>query len=150
MLNAVAVTTVVVFGMLVGVEFAIAVFVNPIMDRIPDDAGVAARSDGARVLGRVMPFWYIGTLAFAILWTILGWGDTTAWMTLGASVLLLVSVVMSVLLLVPINNRSIRWAEEGAPPDWKEQADTWDRYHYVRVGVIALGFILSAVGLLLI
>lgn len=44
------------------------------------------------MLGSVMPFWYIGTLAFAILWTILD----------------------------------------------------------VRVGVIALGFALSAVGLLLI
>ncbi|WP_073483511.1 hypothetical protein [Streptoalloteichus hindustanus] len=36
-------------------------------------------------------------------------------------VLLVLSVVMSALLLVPINSRVATWSREGAPADWKRQ-----------------------------
>lgn len=55
-----------------------AVFVNPILDPLPDDAGLHARSDGGRVLGRVMPFWYIGSLVLAAAWAVLAWGGAGA------------------------------------------------------------------------
>lgn len=55
------VVTVVLVGLMVGVELALAAFVNPIFDRLPNDGGLAARSDGARLLGRVMPLWYRST-----------------------------------------------------------------------------------------
>ncbi|MFD7278587.1 hypothetical protein ACFV80_16480 [Streptomyces sp. NPDC059862] len=32
-----------------------AAFLNPIFDRLPNDGGLAARSDAARILGKVMP-----------------------------------------------------------------------------------------------
>jgi uncharacterized membrane protein len=54
---------------------------------------------------------------------------------------------MSVLLLVPINNRGRTWTPENRPEDWKEQANRWDRYHYVRVAVIIAAFALLAVAL---
>jgi uncharacterized membrane protein len=43
---------------------------------------------------------------------------------------------MSVLLLVPINDRSKTWTPENRPADWKQQVNRWDRLHHVRVGVI--------------
>jgi hypothetical protein len=47
---------------MVGVEFAVAVFVNPILLRLPVGSSIEARADGGRVLGRVMPFWYFASL----------------------------------------------------------------------------------------
>jgi hypothetical protein len=44
------------------VEFAVSVFVNPILLRLPAGPVLEARADGARVLGRVMPFWCSGSL----------------------------------------------------------------------------------------
>ena len=134
--------TVVAVGLMVGVEFAVAVFVNPIFDRLPDDGGVRARSDGARVLGRVMPFWYVGSVLLAVAWTVVSWGDARIWAALTGAVLLVVSVVMSVTLLVPINNRVASWSAGVVPPDWRHQMRRWDRLHYVRVGVIVVAFAL--------
>ncbi|MCX5342894.1 anthrone oxygenase family protein [Streptomyces sp. NPDC056930] len=147
MQDVLAVVTVVVVGLMVGVEFAVAVFVNPILDRLPNDGGVEARSDGARVLGRVMPFWYIGSVVLGAVWSTLTWGDAGASLVAAGAALLVVSVVMSILLLVPINSRVATWSQEGVPADWKQQVGRWDRFHYVRVGVIVLAFTLFAVAL---
>lgn len=147
MQNALAVVTVVVVGMMVGVEFAVAVFVNPILGRLPEDSCIAARSDGGRLLGRVMPFWYIGSMMLGVAWAIVAWGGAGVSLVTAAIALLAVSVVMSLLLLVPINNRSKTWTGEDRPADWKQQADRWDRYHYIRVAVIVLAFVLFAVAL---
>ncbi|WP_329203388.1 MULTISPECIES: DUF1772 domain-containing protein [unclassified Streptomyces] len=147
MQDVLAVVTVVVVGLMVGVEFAVAVFVNPILDRLPDNGGLAARSDGARVLGRVMPFWYIGSLVLGAVWAAVSWGGAGAVLVVTGAALLVVSVVMSVLLLVPINSRVATWAREGVPADWKQQVNRWDRFHYVRVAVIVLAFTLFTVAL---
>ncbi|MFF4695099.1 DUF1772 domain-containing protein [Streptomyces chattanoogensis] len=147
MQDALAVVTVVVVGVMVGVEFAVAVFVNPILDRLPNDGGLDARSDGARVLGRVMPFWYIGSVVLGALWAALAWGGAGATFVAAGTVLLVLSVVMSILLLVPINSRVATWSREGVPADWKQQVRRWDRFHYVRVGVIVLAFALFVVAL---
>ncbi|MFI0226249.1 anthrone oxygenase family protein [Streptomyces lydicus] len=147
MLDVLTVVTVVVVGLLVGVEFAVAVFVNPILDRLPNDGGLDARSDGARVLGRVMPFWYIGSVVLGAAWAVLGRGGTGAPLVIAGTALLVLSVVMSILLLVPINSRVATWSHEGVPADWKQQMRRWDRFHYVRVAVIVLAFTLFVVAL---
>ncbi|MFD5265423.1 anthrone oxygenase family protein [Streptomyces sp. NPDC058335] len=147
MQDTLAVITIVVVGLMVGVEFAVAVFVNPIFNRLPDDARLAAHSEGARVVGGVMPIWYISSLALGMAWAALAWGGDGASSVVAGDALLVVSVVMSVLLLVPINSRAKTWSQEGAPADWKQQARRWNLYHYVRVGVIVLAFVLFAVAL---
>ncbi|MDQ1019270.1 putative membrane protein [Streptomyces afghaniensis] len=59
-----------------------------------------------------------------------------------AAGLLIVSVVMSMLLLVPINNRNKTWTPENRPADWKEQLNRWERWHYLRVAVLIAAFTL--------
>ncbi|GHB75917.1 membrane protein [Streptomyces cirratus] len=147
MQDVLAVVTVVVVGLMVGVEFAVAVFVNPILDRLPDDGGLAARSDGARVLGRVMPVWYIGSVVLGAVWAAVSWGGPGASLIVSGAALLVVSVVMSILLLVPINSRVATWSRDGIPADWKQQVNRWDRFHYVRVAVIVAAFALFTVAL---
>ncbi|MEU3273611.1 DUF1772 domain-containing protein [Saccharomonospora sp. NPDC006951] len=144
---ALAVVTIVVVGGMVGVEFAVAAFVNPIFDRLPGDNGLRARGEGGRILGRVMPFWYLTSLVLAVAWAVMAWGSDGGWAVKAGVALLALSVVMSVAVLVPINSRAVRWAQEGAPPDWREQVRRWDRVHGVRVGVIAMAFALFTVAL---
>lgn len=140
-----AVVTVVLVGLMVGVELAMAALVNPIFDRLPNAGGVAARSDGARVLGRVMPSWYIGSIVIGALWVTQSWGRPEAATVAVAAGILVVSVVMSIVLLVPINSRVARWSDGDAPPDWRQQVGRWDRFHYVRVGSIVVAFVLFVV-----
>ncbi|MFD2467183.1 anthrone oxygenase family protein [Amycolatopsis silviterrae] len=147
MLSALEVCTIVVVGVMVGVEFSVAFVMNPIFDALPDDSAQRARSHGGRMLGAVMPFWYFGSLALSAIWAVAAWSDPGAGLVVIAAGLLVVSVAMSILLLVPINNRGKTWTPENRPADWKEQMRRWDRYHYVRVAVLIAAFALLAAAL---
>ena len=147
MLTALEVFTTVEVGVMVGVEFSVAFVVNRILDALPGDNGQLGRAHGGRMLGAVMPFWYIGSLILSAVWAVAGWHHQGAGLVVIAAALLIVSVIMSVVLLVPINNRSKTWTPENRPADWKQQANRWDRYHYVRVAVLIAAFTLLAAAL---
>jgi len=140
MLSALEVGTIVIVGLMVGVEFSVAFVINPILNGLPDDSAQLGRAHGGRMLGALMPFWYIGSVVLCAVWAISGWQQPGSGLVVIAAALLLVSVLMSVLLLVPINNRSKTWTPENRPANWKEQMNRWDRFHYVRVGVIVAAF----------
>jgi uncharacterized membrane protein len=147
MLSALEVLTIVVVGLMVGVEFSVAFVINPILNGLPDDSAQHGRAHGGRMLGALMPFWYIGSLVLSAVWAIAGWHHPGTGLVVIAAALLIVSVIMSLLLLVPINNRGKTWTTENRPEDWKEQMNRWDRYHYVRVVVIVAAFALLAAAL---
>ncbi|MFE4590377.1 anthrone oxygenase family protein [Streptomyces laurentii] len=140
MLNALEVFTTVTVGLMVGVEFSVAFVINRILDALPEDSGQLGRAHGGRMLGALMPFWYIGSLVLSAVWAVAGWHRPGAVLVVVAAGLLILSVVMSLLLLVPINNRGKTWTPENRPEDWKEQMNRWDRYHYVRVAVLIAAF----------
>jgi uncharacterized membrane protein len=147
MLNALEVFTVVVVGVMVGVEFSVAFVINPILAALPEDSGQLGRAHGGRMLGAAMPVWYITSLVLVTVWAVTGWPHPGTGLVVTAAALLLLSVIMSILLLVPINNRSKTWTPENRPADWKEQANRWDRLHYLRVAVIIAAFALLAAAL---
>ena len=140
-----AVISTTVVGLMVGVEFAVAFVINPITHRLPVAASLAARRDGGRMLGRAMPIWYIGSLVLTLGLAAVTWGMLAATIALIAAGLLGISVIMSVLLLVPINNRSLTWTADDHPEDWREQYQRWDRLHYLRVAIIVAAFALITV-----
>ncbi|WP_446665151.1 anthrone oxygenase family protein [Flexivirga sp. B27] len=147
MLNTLEVVTTVVVGVLVGVEFAVAFVMNPILNALPDDSTQLGHAHGGRMLGAVMPFWYIGSLILAAVWAVAGWQNDGSGLVVIAAGLLILSVVMSVLLLVPINNRNKSWTAENRPADWKQQLNRWLRFHYVRVAILIAAFALLVIAL---
>ena len=147
MLNALQVVTTVIVGVMVGVEFSVAFVINPILNALPDDSNQRGRSHGGRMLGALMPVWYIGSLVLVAIWAIAGWHRPGAGLVVIAGALLIISVIMSLLLLVPINNRNKTWTPDNRPADWKQQMNRWVRYHYVRVAVIIAGFALLVAAL---
>lgn len=144
MLNALEIVTTVVVGVLVGVEFAVAVILRRILDALPGDSAQLGHAHGGRMLGAVMPFWYIGSVVLSAVWAAAAWHQHGAGLVVAAAALLIVSVLMSVLLLVPINNRNKTWTPENRPADWQRQLDRWNRFHYLRVAVIIAAFALLA------
>ncbi|MFD2419280.1 anthrone oxygenase family protein [Amycolatopsis pigmentata] len=147
MLNGLEVFTTVVVGVMVGVEFSVAFVMNRIFDGLPGDSGLRAHAHGGRMLGAVMPFWYITSLVLVVVWAIAGWHHHGTGLVVTAGALLILSVIMSISLLVPINNRLKTWTPEHRPADWKRQKNRWDRFHYVRVAVIIAAFALLVTAL---
>ncbi|MFD5252486.1 anthrone oxygenase family protein [Streptomyces bobili] len=147
MLNTLEVVTTVVVGVMVGVEFSVAFVMNPILNALPEDSRQLGQAHGGRMLGAVMPVWYIGSLALVAVWAVAGRHHPGAGLVVIAGALLALSVVMSILLLVPINNRNKTWTPENRPADWKQQLRRWERFHYVRVAVIIAAFALLVAAL---
>ncbi|KUI48216.1 hypothetical protein AU198_19610 [Mycobacterium sp. GA-1199] len=131
-----------IVGPLVGVELAVAVFLNPMLGRLPDEAFAQARSDSGRVLGTVMPFWYAAALVVLIAAAVL---LRTDWLFITAALTMALAVVATVALMVPINNRIGRWSS-GADVD-RGLARQWDRLHWRRVAllVVVFGLVVVAV-----
>lgn len=152
MSSAFEVLTIVVVGVMVGVEFFVVFVMKPILDALPGDAGQLGHAHGGRMLGALMlgalmPFWYIGSLALSVVWAVAGRHDQGTGLVVTAAALLILSVIMSFLLLVPINNRNKTWTPENRPADWKEQLNRWERWHYARIAVITGAFALLVAAL---
>lgn len=147
MLNTLEVVTTVVVGVMVGVEFSVAFVMNPILNALPEESRQLGQAHGGRMLGAVMPVWYIGSLALVAVWAVAGRHHPGAGLVVIAGALLALSVLMSILLLVPINNRNKTWTPENRPADWKQQLRRWERFHYVRVAVIVAAFALLVAAL---
>ncbi|MFE9856653.1 anthrone oxygenase family protein [Streptomyces sp. NPDC005780] len=147
MLSTFEIVTTVVVGLLVGVEFSVAFIMSRILDALPEDSRQLGHAHGGRMLGALMPFWYIGSVVLSVIWAVAGWHHGGAGLVVTAAGLLMLSVVMSILLLVPINNLNKTWTPENRPADWKEQLQRWNRYHYVRVAVLVAAFTLLVAAL---
>jgi uncharacterized membrane protein len=133
---------VIVTGPLVGVEFGVAAFTNPILQRLPDAAYRQGRSAGGRILGTVMPFWYVGAAVLLIAAAV--WSPGPLLIT--AVVLMGLVMLLTLTVLVPINNRVAAGVggDEHAE-QFHELARRWDRLHWLRVGLMAAAFALLVV-----
>ncbi|MGV0792907.1 anthrone oxygenase family protein [Mycolicibacterium sp. XJ1819] len=129
-----------VTGPMVGVEIAVAVFANPVLDKLPDDGFWQARRDSGRLLGKVMPFWYIATLVALVAAAVVTWQD---WLVTTAAAVMALVVLMTVTLMVPVNNRIGRWAEAGDVD--RDLARHWDRLHWRRVALLIVVFALLVI-----
>jgi uncharacterized membrane protein len=117
MMEVLNVVAIIVAGLMVGCEVAIAAFVHPTLDKLPDDVHLPAANALARVLGRFMPFWYILVFLLTLAEVVIQWhqsGRLPIWIATSA-VLWMLASLYSITALVPINNR----IKSTPPPDWK-------------------------------
>jgi Anthrone oxygenase len=135
---------IVITGLMVGVELAVAIFFNPLVAKLSDDAFRAARAGSARMLGTLMPFWYAVTLLLLGSLAIQERGESRDWLFGIAAGLLAAVVLMTVTLLVPLNNRIAKWPATGELS--RELAARWDRRHQLRVTILLAVFVLLAIG----
>ncbi|MEB4208130.1 DUF1772 domain-containing protein [Mycobacterium sp. 94-17] len=140
--NGIDALTVVVTGLMVGVELAVAVFFHPLIARLPDDGFRAARAGAARALGTTMPFWYAVVLLLIAALAIEDRGEQRDWLCGIAAGLMAAVILMTVTLLVPINNRIAKWPSTGELS--RELAARWDRRHRARVILLLAVFVLLA------
>ena len=150
MMEVLNVVAIMVAGLMVGSELAIAAFVHPTLDRLPDAVHLPAANALARLLGIVMPFWYILVFLLTLLVTMIQWhqsGRLPVWTAVSA-VLWVLASVYSITMLVPINNRIASWANVTPPADWKTFRGKWDRFHRWRVLLLTIAFAFLIVGVM--
>jgi uncharacterized membrane protein len=138
-------------GTLVGNEICIAAFVHPIFYKLPAECHARVAQPLARLLGAVMPFWYIAVVALAGAEGYrLRDGNPQALHLLEAAVVVFAAAIAFTLLgPVPINNQIARM-DPGQPPlNWLALRKRWDRLHAIRVAIILVALTLLTAGMLM-
>ena len=150
MMEVLTVVSIIIAGLMVGNELAIAAFVHPTLDRLPDAVHLPAASALARVLGRFMPFWYILVFLLTLAEVLIQWhesGRLPIWIATSA-ILWVSASVYTITTLVPINNRIASWAKVPPPADWKTFRNRWDLLHRWRVVLLTIAFAFLIVGVI--
>jgi uncharacterized membrane protein len=141
MLEVLNVIAIIVAGLMVGSELAIAAFVHPTLDRLPDAVHLPAASALARVLGKFMPFWYILVFLLTLAEVLIPWPQSRRLpMLIVTSAMWALAGVYSITALVPINNRIASWDKITPPAEWKTFRSRWDLLHRWRVVLLAIAF----------
>jgi hypothetical protein len=138
--HVIAIVALVLTGPLVGMELGVAAFTNPLASKLSDQAYRVFRSGGSRLLGALMPFWYIGTLVVLIAGAVLSRNV----LAIAAVALMGAAMLLTVTVLVPINNKIGAWQSEADVN--RDLAGRWDRLHWVRVGLLVATFTSLVVG----
>jgi uncharacterized membrane protein len=138
---------VLVLGLMCGSEFCVAAFAHPTLNREPLEVHIPVRSSVAALLGRVMPFWMVGSVVLNVLLLLpfenLG---RSAWnFAATALAIQIVAVVFSLIGPVPINNRIAKWTAASLPNDWRAQEHRWDIYHWLRTSGLVVAFAILVV-----
>lgn len=146
-MNTLYIATILCIGLMIGVEFAVSAFVNPLLKQLDDVAQARATQLFGRKLGTVMPFWYIGSLLLLVCATVARMHQPGFARLLVATILWVVAILMSIFLLVPINNRLVRMPAGAFTPTARQEHRTWDSLHRVRVLILILAMVLFLVGI---
>jgi uncharacterized membrane protein len=141
------VLSIVSIGLLVGTEFAVSAFINPILAKLEPHAEAHATSLFAQKLGRVMPFWYGLNLVLLIVEGLIHRHDSgVGWLT-AAPILWTIVIVFTILILVPINNRIAAMDPKSFSGRLKQEHTTWDLLHRWRVLAVSAALISLLIGI---
>jgi hypothetical protein len=143
------IATAAVAATMAGNEIAVAVFVHPQLRKLNDDDHAHIAQPLAKVLGKAMPLWY--GLALVL---ILGAAYERRPLFRGpgllitlAAILWAITIVFTITMLVPINNRIATMNPRQPYPTWLQDRCRWDKLHRVRVELLIIAVLILFSGL---
>lgn len=129
-------------GLMIGVEFAVWVFINPILSKLPDEPRAQATVLFARKLGAAMPFWYGSNFILLVAeWLLLRHAPGAPLLATAVGLWVL-AIVLSLLVLVPINKRLAREETHAFAEQAHNEHKRWDSLHRVRVIALCAAMVL--------
>ena len=136
-----AIATILCIGMLLGTEFAVSVFINPILNKLDRACQAISIQMYAARLGKAMPFWYAASLLLLIASTVLLRNQGELALLLVSSALWIIVIVVTLLVLVPINNRMMKMDATSFGDEAQKAHDRWDALHRLRVLTLIVSFV---------
>jgi uncharacterized membrane protein len=125
-------------GLMIGAEFAVSVFLNPVVWKLDNHAQVRTIRLFAARLGKAMPFWYALSLLFLISETILRRHQPGFASLLAASAIWAAVIVLTIVFLVPINNRLAQMGINAHATRALREHHRWDTLHRARIAALAV------------
>jgi hypothetical protein len=134
------IVTTVCVGLLIGTEFSVSAFVNPVLWKLDARAQSQAIGMFARLLGTVMPFWYGLSLLLLLAETAIHWHAASALLSTASGIWAAV-IVLTLLFLVPINNRMMHLDPGSFGDAARREHRKWDAMHRVRVLALSVAMV---------
>jgi uncharacterized membrane protein len=129
-------------GLLIGTEFAVSAFINPVLTQLGGTAEGHATRLFAKKLGAFMPFWYALSLLLLIAQGVVRRHQPGFAWIVTAAILWAAVIALTILILVPINNRIAAASAEEFDSSLRAQHTRWDALHRGRVAVLLAAMIL--------
>jgi uncharacterized membrane protein len=142
------VVTTVCIGLLIGTEFTVAVFINPILRKLEASEELRAISLFAAKLGTAMPFWYGVSLLLLIAELMSRHNESGFLLLIAASAIWAAVIVLTILFLVPINNRLTRVDPDAAVEPALNEHGRWDAMHRWRVAALTAAMVCFLIAVL--
>ena len=143
-LNIVAITSI---GLMIGTEFAVWAFINPILWQLEKHARAQAVQLFAKKLGAVMPFWYVVNLLLLVAEAIVVRHQRGALLVSSGIGIWVAVIVLTLMFLVPINNRLARPESSLSLDEAHREHKRWDAMHRVRVVALSSAMVLLLVAI---
>ena len=134
--------SILILGLMCGSELNVAAVAHPAVNRQPKEVHILMRSSLAALLGRVMPFWMVGSTILNLLLLLpIAHLNASAWQLAAIAFAIQVfAVLFSLVGPVPINNRIAHWRPESLPDNWRADERRWDLYHWLRTSALIGAF----------
>jgi uncharacterized membrane protein len=136
------VATIVCVSLMIGVEFAVSAFINPVLWKLESGVQMHVIRLFAVKLGFVMPFWYGLGLLLLLIETFLFRHQSQVFPLAVASGIWALVIILTLLFLVPINNRLARSETSTMTDKAQREHRKWDVMHRVRVLALTTAMIL--------
>jgi uncharacterized membrane protein len=132
-------------GLMIGTEFAVSAFINPILEKLDDRTRLTVIRLFASRLGFAMPFWYGLGLLFLIGEAVIFRHSPQFPLLVAAAGLWTAVILLTLLFLVPINNRMAQLPSDAPAGAAIKEHKKWDTMHRVRVAALTVAMILFLV-----
>lgn len=140
--------TILCVGPMIGAEFTVSAFINPIVRQLDDRTQAKILGLFAALFGKAMPVWYVLSFVLLLVETYLR-HHTSAWPSLVIAAGIWVAVILySITLLVPINNRIAVLEPTAQAANWMREHQRWETLHRWRIVFLVVAFVFLLHGIL--
>ena len=128
-------------GMMTGNELCVGIF-DALLRRLDERAQFDLGQKSAALFGKLMPGWYAAVLLLtAAVAYVLRESGVAARLADVSAALWMLSILGTILFLVPINSHIAKWTWDTRPADWAAARQTWDTRHHARVVLLLAALI---------
>ena len=141
------IATILCAAFMTGNEIAVSLFVNPVIWQLDETSQAKALCLFAALGAKAMPIWYVASLVLMAIEACLRLHQPAFPWILAAIALWIATIVYTLLVLLPINNRIAALQVNALPSGWLQQHRRWDAHHRVRILLLILAVALLAYGI---
>jgi Domain of unknown function (DUF1772) len=131
-------------GWVAGAETGSWCCVQPVVARLPYEHFVTAEQDMLRTFGRIMPVLMPLTVILAAVFAAMSRhaAPPIKWLRIAAALCIAVTVASSLIVNIPINNRTVEWQITSSEADWRAMRARWHGFQGLRGALFMSSFVL--------